>query len=158
MEILGCVPADRECLSCVSGARLDLPPREKVYAGARWRVAHASGTSLPGWLVVIPRRHVLALDELTPEEATELGPLLRDLTAALREVVQCQKTYVALFAEAEGFEHLHFHVIPRRPGLDAADRGPRVFRLLGGDPARYVPDKTMDQIAADLARALPTRP
>lgn len=25
------------------------------------------------------------------------------------------KTYVALFAEAEGFAHVHFHVVPRSP-------------------------------------------
>lgn len=155
MEMTGSVPVERECFSCITNARLDLPPRDSVHVGVRWRVAHAFGTSLPGWLVVIPRRHVLALDELAPEESADLGPLLSDLTAALREVVQCEKTYVALFAEAEGFEHLHFHVIPRPPGLDAAYRGPRVFGLLGGDPARHVPDKTRDQIAADLARALP---
>src|ERR1700678_2311598 len=99
------VPADRECLSCSANSRSDLPPRDRVYAGLRWRVAHAFGTSMPGWLVVIPRRHVLALDEPTLEESAELGPLLKELTAALREVVQCEKTYVALFSEAEGFEH-----------------------------------------------------
>ena len=57
-----------DCLSCVNNALADLPPRERVYVGPRWRVAHAFGTSLPGWLVVLPRRHVLALDELTPRE------------------------------------------------------------------------------------------
>jgi diadenosine tetraphosphate (Ap4A) HIT family hydrolase len=151
------MPVERECLSCITNARLDLSPRDRVHVGLRWRAAHAFGTSLPGWLVVVPRRHVLSLEELTPEEATDLGPLLSDLTRALREVVQCEKTYVALFAEAEGFEHLHFHVIPRSPSLDVAYRGPRVFGLLGGDPARHVPDNTADQIAADLARALPAR-
>jgi diadenosine tetraphosphate (Ap4A) HIT family hydrolase len=64
---------------------------------------------------------------------------------------------VALFSEAEGFEHVHFHVIPRRPGLDVAYRGPRVFGLLGGDPARHVSDKTRDQVSADLALALSAR-
>ena len=112
---------------------------------------------MPGWLVVIPRRHVLALDELTLEESAELGPLLSDLAAALRLVVQCEKTYVAQFSEAEGFAHLHFHVIPRRPGLDPAFLGPRVFGLLGGDPALHVPEDARDQIAASLARALPVR-
>jgi diadenosine tetraphosphate (Ap4A) HIT family hydrolase len=64
---------------------------------------------------------------------------------------------VALSAEAEGFEHLHFHVIPRSPGLDPAYRSPRMSGLPGGDPARHVPDKTTDQIAADLTRALAAR-
>jgi hypothetical protein len=36
-----------------------------------------------GWLVVLPRRHLLALDELSHAEAEALGPLLRAVTAAL---------------------------------------------------------------------------
>jgi diadenosine tetraphosphate (Ap4A) HIT family hydrolase len=76
----------------------------------------------------------------------------------LRQVIQCEKTYVALFSEAEGFAHLHFHVIPRRPGLDPAFLGPRVFGLLGGDPAQHVPETARDQIAASLSHALPVRP
>jgi diadenosine tetraphosphate (Ap4A) HIT family hydrolase len=149
---------DRECVSCITDAGPDSPPRERVYVSSRWRVAHAFGTSVPGWLVVIPRRHVLALDELTLEESAELGPLLSDLTAALRQVVHCDKTYVALFAEAEGFAHLHFHIVPRDHGLDPAFFGPRVFGLLGGDPALDVPETVRDQIAASLADALPVRP
>jgi diadenosine tetraphosphate (Ap4A) HIT family hydrolase len=97
------------------GARADLPPRDRVYVGPRWRVAHAFGTSLPGWLVVLPRRHVTALVELTPSEAADLGPLLREVSSALCRVTGCEKTYVALFAEAEGFSHVHFHVIPAMP-------------------------------------------
>ena len=94
--------------------------------GPGGRVAHAFGTSLPGWLVVVPRRHVIALDELTAGEAADLGPLLRALTAAMRGVLGCSKTYVALFTEAEAFEHVHFHVVPRSPDMDPALRGPRV--------------------------------
>ena len=145
-----------DCVSCAFEARPDVPPRERVFLGPRWRVAHAFGTALPGWLVVLPRRHVVALDELTQAEAADLGPLLREITSALRRVTGCEKTYVALFAEAEGFSHVHFHVIPRMVGLATELRGPRVFGLLGGDPARHVPDAAMDQIAASLTAALPT--
>ncbi|MGH8994745.1 MAG: hypothetical protein ACRDYB_01680 [Acidimicrobiales bacterium] len=46
------------------------PPRSEVVVdGGRWRVAHAFGTSVPGWLVVVPWRHVVALSELIAEEA-----------------------------------------------------------------------------------------
>ncbi len=97
------VAAGSRCLSCASNAALaDLPLREQVYVGPRWRVAQAFGTSLPGCLVMVPRRHLIALDELTAEEAADLGPLLRALTAAMRAVLGCSTTYVALFAEAEG--------------------------------------------------------
>lgn len=143
-----------DCLSCAFERRPDAPPRERVYLDAHWRVAHAFGTAQPGWLVVLPRRHVLALDELSHAEAAALGPLLRAVTAALREVTGCAKTYVALFAEAEGFGHLHFHVVPRPAVLDPQLRGPRIFALMGGDPARHVPDSDMDQLAGQLTAAL----
>src|SRR5580658_216742 len=145
------------CFSCSNNERTDLPPRERIYIGPGWRVAHAFGTALPGWLVLLPRGHVTALDELTAAEAEELGPLLRAITRALREVTGCDKTYVALFAEAEGFAHAHFHVIPRHPDLDPELRGPRVFNLLGADSDRSVPDAAMDEIALRIAAALTMR-
>jgi diadenosine tetraphosphate (Ap4A) HIT family hydrolase len=148
------VAEDQGCVSCANNARADLPARERIYLGPRWRVAHAFGTSLPGWLVLVPRRHTVALDELTAGEAADLGPLLRAVSSALRDVTGCRKTYVALFAEAEGFQHIHFHVIPRQPGLEADLRGPRVFGMLGGDPASYVPETVMDEIAGRLSQAL----
>ena len=103
---------------------------------------------------MLPRRHVTALDQLTAEEAADLGPLLRALTAALREVLGCSKTYVALFAEAEGFAHVHFHVMPRQPDLDPGLRGPYVFSLLGGDPASHVSAQVMDEVAISVGQAL----
>lgn len=146
--------ASAGCYSCTQNARDDLPPRERVYLSQHWRVAHAFDVAIPGWLVLLPRRHVTALDELTADEAAGLGPLLRALTAALHEVTGCQKTYVALFAEAEGFAHVHFHVIPREPGLPAEFRGPRVFGLLKAEPGRRVPEEVMDRVAAEVGDAL----
>ena len=143
-----------DCFSCAAERRPDLPPREQIYMDPHWRVAHAIETAQPGWLVVLPRRHVLALDELTPAEAAGLGPVLQAVTAALRKVTECDKTYVALFAEAEGFGHVHFHIVPRHASLDRELRGPRIFALMGGDPARHVPDSEMDQIARRLTAAL----
>jgi diadenosine tetraphosphate (Ap4A) HIT family hydrolase len=142
------------CFSCGINERPDLPPRERIYVGPGWRVAHAFGTALPGWLVLLPRRHVTALDELTAAESEELGPLLRAITRALREATGCDKTYVALFAEAEGFAHAHFHVIPRHRDLAPELRGPRVFSLLGADRVRSVPDAVMDEIALRIAAVL----
>ncbi len=98
-----------------------------------------------------------ALDELPPSEAADLGPLLREVSSALRRVTGCEKTYVALFAEAEGFSHVHFHVILRHAGLDPQLRGLRVFGLLGGDDAQNVRDAAMDEIAASITAARAAR-
>lgn len=118
-----------------------------------WRVALDFNASLEGWLVATPMRHVLALDELTAEEAAALGPLLREASIALRSVTGCRKTYVMLFAEAEGFEHLHLHIVPRMDDLPDDRRGPAVFAYLH-DPVP-VSEARRDELAAALVSAWP---
>lgn len=75
------------CFSCTQNAESvsKLPPREVIYDNGLWRVSHAFGSSLLGWLVVIPRRHILSFSELTPPEAASLGTLLADLSRVLEE-------------------------------------------------------------------------
>jgi len=151
------VTADTEsdCFSCRLAADGDPAPREAVLTTSPyWRVAHAFDTDLPGWLVLLPRRHVTALHELTPDEAVELGPLLHELSTALREVVGCEKTYVMLFAEAEGFAHLHFHVVPRMPDQPVELRGPGIFARLGQPSQSRLPESEMDRIARELQAVL----
>jgi diadenosine tetraphosphate (Ap4A) HIT family hydrolase len=122
-----------ECYSCDRTAVLDeLPPRERVAVDEHWRVAHAFGAGLLGWLVLMPRRHVLSVAELGDDEAAALGHWQVRLSRALTEETGCRKVYVAQFAEAPGFGHVHFHLVPRPPELAEELRGPRVFGLLGG--------------------------
>jgi galactose-1-phosphate uridylyltransferase len=98
-----------ECHDCRHNDQLleALPTRERVFNNGLWRVAHAFSSALPGWMVVIPRRHVLSLSELTASEATSLGPLLTALSTALERGLGARKAYLAFFAEAKGFAHLH---------------------------------------------------
>jgi diadenosine tetraphosphate (Ap4A) HIT family hydrolase len=124
-----------------------MPAAEKIVVTDRWRVAHAFNSALPGWLVALPLRHVVALDELTEDEAQEIGPLLHSLSSALRAVTGCVKTYVILLAETEGFAHVHFHVVPRMTGFTDDQRGPNVFSLLGVDEPKRVPSEEMNRIA-----------
>lgn len=154
MSTLGQMSTVEGCFTCRINALSELPPRESVARRGGWRVAHAFGTRLPGWLVVVPIRHVTSLAELSAAEATELGPLLCDVTSALEQVVGCEKTYVALFAEAEGFSHVHFHVIPRMPDQAGTIRGPRVFGLLGASDPEAVSDADMDGLSEELALVL----
>ena len=144
-----------DCFVCSENARSDLPPRERVVVTEHWRVAHAFDTSLPGWLVLDAREHVTALDELPPAAHTELGDLLGRLSAALRARLGCPKTYVMQFSEAEGFGHLHVHLVPRPADLPQDAGGPGVFRYLGpGAEGEPVPEDERDRIALQLAAAL----
>jgi diadenosine tetraphosphate (Ap4A) HIT family hydrolase len=141
-----------QCFNCAYQARVDRPPRENVWTvGDNWRVALAFNSSLEGWSVVIPTRHIESLDELTDEESASLGVLLRDLTRALKAVTGCQKTYVMLLAEMPGFNHVHFHVVPRREDLPSERTGTAIFDYLKEDP---IGDDARDEIALRIRAEL----
>ncbi|MFE4550590.1 HIT family protein [Streptomyces sp. NPDC056785] len=151
--------ATPDCYACGQEAEFDgLPPRERVDHDELWRVAHAFGTSVRGWLVLLPRRHVTAVHDLTDAEAASLGVWQVRLSRALRGVTGCHKTYVVQFAEAEGFAHVHFHLVPRMADLRPEHRGPGVFALLRGPEEEQVTAGEADRVARSLRAALRPAP
>jgi diadenosine tetraphosphate (Ap4A) HIT family hydrolase len=151
VDLDGLVP---DCYSCDQQATGDLPPSEDVLHTDHWRVAHAFNSTLPGWLVLLPTRHVTSFTQLAPEAADELGGLVRRLGTALEAVTGCVKTYLMQFSEAEGFEHLHLHLVPRLPDLPDELRGPRIFAYLSDDERQCLPASRRDDVALSLRRAL----
>jgi diadenosine tetraphosphate (Ap4A) HIT family hydrolase len=142
------------CFSCAQQAAASRPPREDVVNTDHWRVAHAFNSTLPGWLVLLPTRHVESFTELTPEAADELGGLVRRLSTALEAVTGCVKTYIMQFSEAEGFSHLHLHLVPRLPDHPEDALGPRVFAYMTDDQAQWLPATKRDTIAVSIRAAL----
>jgi len=144
-----------DCYACNVTAQGDDAPRwERIYADEHWRVAHAYDSSLLGWLVVLARRHVESLADLTEQEAAALGPLLRSLSAALRAETGASKSYVMLFAEHPRHQHLHIHVVPRMPDLPADRRGPEIFHYLAALDREIVPEDQRNEFAAGLRKQL----
>jgi diadenosine tetraphosphate (Ap4A) HIT family hydrolase len=146
------------CYACDQHAAAALPPREDVVHTEHWRVAHAFNSTLPGWLVLLSTRHVTSFTQLTPGAADELGGLVTRLSAALEAVTGCVKTYLMQFSEAEGFSHLHLHLVPRLPNQPEYARGPNVFRCLADDRDRWLPTTERDHVALALRAALEGRP
>ena len=145
------------CLTCDLVRRRDegqAPLWDSIQRTAHWDLVHSYNTSLPGWLVLVARRHVAAIDELSDAEAAELGVLLRRVSAALRAVTGCAKTYVVQFAEQAEHPHVHFHVIPRMTDQPAERRGPAVFGYLGVPEAERVGEEQMNAIAAAIPEFL----
>ena len=123
-----------ECMSCKLTRRRDegdAPLWDSIYRSEYWDVAHAYNTSYLGWLVLIVRRHIEALDEMTFAEAADLGALIREASLALKRHIGCQKTYVLQFAESPDHPHVHFHIVPRMPDQAPDDIAYRVMRRLG---------------------------
>lgn len=119
-----------------------------------WDLVHSYNTALEGWLVLVARRHIAALAELTEGEADELGPLVRRVSLALHEVTGCEKTYLAQFAEHPDHRHVHIHLVPRAVDHPSDARGPNVFSLVGDSAADHITEDRMNEIAEQLRRAL----
>jgi diadenosine tetraphosphate (Ap4A) HIT family hydrolase len=147
------------CYTCrqddaIAASSLSVPLSEQIYLDEPWRVAHAVKVALPGWLVVVPRRHVTSIAELTVVEAAALGPLLHRVSRCLHDVVGCAKTYVMQFAEAEGFAHAHFHVVPRMPDLPREHLGPGIFHYLTRPRTEWLSAESLTKVAAALTNSL----
>lgn len=144
------------CYSCGRNAieAEALPSREQIHLDAHWRVAHALSSALPGWLVILPRRHILSLSDMTAEEASTLGSLLPRLSRALETVTGARKCYLMFFAEAPGFEHLHIHLVPRFEDLPEDRRGPSVMYYLNRPRHEWIAEGEMDRVAEEVRERL----
>ena len=123
-----------------------------------WDLVHSYNTALPGWLVLVARRHIEAIDELTDDEAIELGRLVRRVSIALREVTGCVKTYVVQFAEHEDHPHVHFHIVPRMETQPEDRRSTKIFGYLGVPEEERVTEERMNEISAKIQGILLSMP
>ena len=145
-----------ECRTCQLLAQRDAgeaPPWDCIVRNQWWDVVHCDSTRLKGWIVLVVRRHVPAVAELTDDESTVLGPLVRDVSRALHELLSCEKTYVVQFAESAVHRHVHVHVIPKAADLPEQYWGPGIFQLLGMTEGERVREDEMNQLTSEL-RAL----
>jgi len=73
-----------------------------------------------GHLMVLPRRAVAHLEDLTPDEHAELWGGVRDAVVALKAAFRCDGINVGVnLGEAAGgsqSDHLHVHCVPRWTG------------------------------------------
>lgn len=100
--------------------------------------------------MLVLQRHIESLDELTEQEAAELGGLIRRVSSSLKSVIGCVKTYVIQFAEHEAHPHVHFHIVPRMANQPADRRSAQVFGYLGVPPEERVSEDQMNEICANI--------
>ena len=94
----------------------------------------------PGHTLLIPRRHVVSLFDVTVVEWVELGQLLAEARAALRSEFQPDGFNVGVNDGAvagQTVRHLHVHLIPRYRGDCSDPRGG--VRWILPEKARYWP-------------------
>ena len=142
-----------DCYTCrsLSGERR-ISPGPTIYEGRYWLIEHAYPTRLKGWLVIVLKRHVEALHELTREEFNELGELQALAVRLLHEELDCAKEYVACFAEAEHFQHIHVHVVARPGELSDEFKGTRIFAMINVTEVEALPREEICAFCEELQR------
>ena len=142
---------DPNCSSCqaIQGLiSLTITPR--ILETPHWIVEHAHPTSIKGWLVMVLNRHCSALHQLTAEEFEEFSKLMPLLCQALHEILKTEKEYVVQFAEGEGFNHVHFHVIARLPDWLVSLKGRRVFSAAGDQVENPLSSEVLTPLALEI--------
>jgi diadenosine tetraphosphate (Ap4A) HIT family hydrolase len=144
-----------DCLTCLSlrGERR-ISPGPFIFTGTHWVVDHAYPTSHLGWLVILPRRHIEALHELSREEFRELAEIEYRLVQAMHTNDSVEKEYLMCFSEGEGFHHVHLHLVPKPADLPDELKGPRVFALLQVDEQHTIPPEDLRQFCEEFSAKL----
>jgi diadenosine tetraphosphate (Ap4A) HIT family hydrolase len=106
-----------DCLTCEVNAGRIVAAGGIIYESTLWQAEHGVDRLVRGYVVLKPKRHVHELADLSPEEASTLGPALQALLRAMRSSLGAERIYVCSFAET--VLHLHFHLLPRYAGMPA---------------------------------------
>ncbi len=146
------------CLACdLTSGRQDLPGG-RIYATEHWVVEHCVGPLGAGALVLKPFRHCLHMSDLTPDEAAELGPLLKRATAVIESISEPDQVYVCLWSHADWTPgHIHFVLQPSWDNLDEKHEKPGPFLQVDMLRSGETPPRDEVEAFAERARQLLAR-
>src|SRR5258708_891145 len=114
---------------CAVCASLAGPERKTpIFEDDLWHVRHASAPSgVPGWMMLISRRHVAGPAHFDDREARTFGPVLRHFQRVLEEVTGALRIYTAAMGESS--PHFHAHMVPRTATMPRDAKAWGVFDL-----------------------------
>jgi diadenosine tetraphosphate (Ap4A) HIT family hydrolase len=146
--------------SCAVCATLTGPGRiEPLYEDALWHVRPApSPPGVPGWMMMISRRHVAGPAHFDDAEARAFGLALRHFERVLEEVTGALRVYTAAMGESS--PHFHAHLVPRTASMPRDAKGWAVFDLERAAKAGEIAVdlEVAGRVAAAYARALAETP
>jgi diadenosine tetraphosphate (Ap4A) HIT family hydrolase len=151
------------CLGCDLLAGRRSAPGGTIWEDDYWQLESVIRPVVwRGFLILKLKRHCEHLAELTPAEATALGPAVRASCGALAAVLAPAKVYVASFGD--GVQHIHFWLLPRpqdqRPGLHwvLLHLDLRLWLARRGFRRWIVPDEEVAALVARLRHVLVSAP
>jgi diadenosine tetraphosphate (Ap4A) HIT family hydrolase len=146
--------------ACAVCATLSGPGRlEPLYEDALWHVRPApSPPGVPGWMMMVSRRHVAGPSHFDDDEARAFGLALRHFERVLERVTGALRVYTAAMGESS--PHFHAHMVPRTATMPNDAKGWGVFDLERAAKAGEINVDLAEarRIAAAYARALAESP
>jgi diadenosine tetraphosphate (Ap4A) HIT family hydrolase len=147
-------PTCAVCASLSGRGRL-----EPVFENDLWHVRPASSPpGVPGWMMMIARRHVAGPAHFDEREAKTFGPALRHFERVLEEVTGALRIYTAAMGESS--PHFHAHMVPRYAAMPREAKGWGVFDLERAAKAGEIPVdlREVDRVTEAYRRALAEMP
>lgn len=143
------------CLACELTSGLRELPGGRIHETHSWVVEHCVGPLGVGSLILKPKRHITHVWELNEAEAQEHGPLLRDVSSALAQVLEPEQIYVNLWSHAGGRPvHIHWVLQSVAPVRDDDLYGPHLQVSMfdrGEAPPRAAVEKLSDELRLILS-------
>jgi diadenosine tetraphosphate (Ap4A) HIT family hydrolase len=134
---------DADCGIC---NKLASSSTEPVFENELWHVRPLDAPGgLPGWMLMVARRHVPGPAQFDARESASFGPTWCHLQRVLLEVSGALRIYTAAMGESS--PHFHGHLVPRYAHLPKEAKGWAVFDL---ERAAKVGEIEVD--AAEVAR------
>ena len=102
-------------------------PAAPLYEDDLWHVRHAEPAGVPGWMLLITKRHVGGPAHFDDREAAAFGPALRHFERVLERVTGAVRIYTAALGESH--PHFHAHMVPRYAAMPRDAKAWSVFDL-----------------------------
>jgi diadenosine tetraphosphate (Ap4A) HIT family hydrolase len=105
-----------------------------VYEDEHWAAGGYPLNDVPGWIVVMLRRHFEQLPDLTDAELATFGPVAARLSSAIATVTSAIKVYLVVFGEMN--THFHGLLAARTTAMQEDHRGAAMLmnRRVYADP------------------------
>lgn len=142
------------CATLTGTGRID-----PVYEDALWHVRPAGPpTGVPGWMMMISRRHVAGPAHFNDDEARSFGFALRHFERVLEEITGALRIYTAALGESS--PHFHAHMVPRLEVMPKDAKAWSVFDLERAAKAGEIPVDAgrVELVNTAYARALAENP
>jgi diadenosine tetraphosphate (Ap4A) HIT family hydrolase len=108
--------------------KLDNSDPEPIFENELWHVRPIDPPAgVPGWMMMIARRHVAGPAQFDPREIASFGPTWCHLQRVLLEVTGALRVYTAAMGESS--PHFHGHLVPRFAQMPKEAKGWSVFDL-----------------------------